>query len=41
MTDVEVVQSIDLKKTKKSKKTKKEVNIEEIESEIQAQNDQK
>ena len=39
MTDVEVVQSIDLKKTKKSKKTKKEVNIEEIESEIQ--NDQK
>jgi hypothetical protein len=39
MTDVEVVQSVDLKKTKKSKKTKKEVNIEEIESEIQ--NDQK
>jgi hypothetical protein len=41
MTDVEVVQSIDLKKTKKSKKSKKEVNIEEIESEIQVQNDQK
>ena len=39
MTDVEVMQSIDIKKTKKTKKTKKEVNIEEIESEIQ--NDQK
>lgn len=34
MTDVEVVQSIDIKKSKKSKKSKKEVNIEEIESEI-------
>lgn len=39
MTDVEVMQSIDIKKTKKTKKSKKEVNIEEIESEIQ--NDQK
>lgn len=39
MTDVEVMHSIDIKKTKKTKKTKKEVNIEEIESEIQ--NDQK
>lgn len=34
MTDVEVVQSVDIKKTKKSKKSKKEVNIEEVESEI-------
>lgn len=39
MTDVEVMHSVDIKKTKKTKKTKKEVNIEEIESEIQ--NDQK
>lgn len=34
MTDVEVVQSVDIKKSKKSKKSKKEVNIEEVESEI-------
>ena len=39
MTDVEVMHSVDIKKTKKSKKSKKEVNIEEIESEIQT-NDQ-
>lgn len=38
MTDVEVIQSVDIKKTKKSKKSKKEVNIEEVESEIIAQN---
>lgn len=37
MTDVEIVQSVDIKKTKKSKKSKKEVNIEEIESEIQGE----
>lgn len=34
MTDVEVIQSVEIKKTKKSKKSKKEVNIEEVESEI-------
>lgn len=34
MTDVEVMHSVDIKKSKKSKKSKKEVNIEEIESEI-------
>lgn len=34
MTDVEIVQSIEIKKTKKTKKSKKEVNIEEVESEI-------
>lgn len=39
MTDVEVMQTIDIKKSKKSKKSKKGVNIEEIDSEIQ-QNDQ-
>lgn len=32
MTDVEVMQSIDIKKSKKSKKSKKEVNIEEVEN---------
>lgn len=32
MTDVEVIHSIDIKKSKKSKKSKKEVNIEEIEN---------
>lgn len=37
MTDVEVVQSVDIKKSKKSKKSKKEVNIEEVESEIVSQ----
>lgn len=40
MTDVEMVQSVDIKKTKKSKKSKKEVNIEEVESEIVGKNDQ-
>jgi len=30
MADVEVMQQIDIKKSKKSKKSKKEVNIEEI-----------
>lgn len=38
MTDVEVIQSVDIKKTKKSKKSKKEINIEEVESEIVAEN---
>lgn len=38
MTDVEVMHSIDIKKSKKTKKSKKDSNIEEIESEIQ--NDQ-
>lgn len=32
MTDVEVVQSVDIKKSKKTKKTKKEINIEEVEN---------
>lgn len=43
MTDVEIVQSVDIKKMKKTKKSKKEVNIEEVESQIhaQAQDDQK
>lgn len=41
MTDVEVLQSVDIKKTKKSKKSKKEINIEEVESEIvSGRNDQ-
>lgn len=32
MTDVEIVQSVDIKKSKKTKKTKKEINIEEVEN---------
>lgn len=40
MTDVEVMQSIDIKKSKKTKKSKKEVNIEEVESEIGQKNEQ-
>jgi hypothetical protein len=39
MTDVEVMQSVDIKKSKKTKKSKKEVNIEEMESEIVGKND--
>lgn len=33
MTDVEVIQSIDIKKSKKSKKSKKEISIEENDQE--------
>lgn len=40
MTDVEVVHSVDIKKSKKSKKSKKEINIEEVESEIVTSHDQ-
>jgi hypothetical protein len=32
MTDVEIVHSVDIKKSKKTKKTKKEINIEEVEN---------
>lgn len=38
MTDIEVMQSIEIKKSKKSRKSKKGVNIEEIDSEFK--NDQ-
>lgn len=33
MTDVEVMHSVDIKKSKKTKKTKKEVNVEENDQE--------
>ncbi|KAG5677504.1 hypothetical protein PVAND_007260 [Polypedilum vanderplanki] len=40
MADVDVMQSVDIKKSKKNKKSKKEVNIEEVESELAGKNDQ-